>query len=120
MLTQSTKRQLPASVRRETPVIRMEHLRLLGDLHWGISTHRGVLVVWDEDHDTRVLQAIDETFMDAPPLAVGEHKGTLLVLWASEEVASRCAQKDLMVDADYWVAYHYFREGNDVFELRLF
>lgn len=51
----------------------------------GFSIHKGVLVQWDEDHDTRVLE-----FIDAMPvsireglLVVQEHEGGLGFIWDS-------------------------------------
>ena len=46
--------------------------------------YKGVLVQWDEDHDKRVLQVIDEMpdYARMACLAVQEHEGSISFLWA--------------------------------------
>jgi hypothetical protein len=62
---------------------------------WGTPTKKPGLhdfaVLWDEDHDTRVIRSIEEMYMAdlmAPVLFIGERKGGLTVL----------------VDAKFWFA----------------
>lgn len=49
---------------------------------YGYSIHRGVLVVWDEDNDPRVLTLIDQMNPGAREalLAVGESQGSVSFL----------------------------------------
>lgn len=42
-----------------------------------------IAVIWDEDHDTRVIQLIEKAYFDgllSPVCVVGERKGTLTIL----------------------------------------
>lgn len=63
------------------PEIKVEHLCACDE---GVSLHRGVIVQWDRDHDTRVLNLLDLM----PPeiidklLVIHEHKAHLYFLWA--------------------------------------
>lgn len=53
----------------------------------GVTRHLGVLVCWDEDRDTRVLDFLDG-MRDADReclVAVQEHKGALSLVWHSRE-----------------------------------
>jgi len=75
----------------------------------GMSVHKGVIVCWDEDHDTRVLGFID----DLDPfdcegeklIAVHESKGCLYMLWERcvpiMYANGRCVS--LVNDSDSWV-----------------
>jgi hypothetical protein len=49
----------------------------------GFSLYRGVLVVWDEDHDTRVLTFIDSLAEENRKqlLVVQEHEGSIAFIW---------------------------------------
>lgn len=49
----------------------------------GFSIYRGVLVQWDEDHDERILDVLDDMpchVVDAM-VAVQEHEGTICFVW---------------------------------------
>lgn len=71
--------------------------------------------IWDEDHDTRVIQAIEAIYMEgllAPVLFIGERKGTLNIVLSSQFFEDRTqAQVDEYVSRietinegfeDYW------------------
>lgn len=49
----------------------------------GFSLYRGILVLWDEDRDTRILSMIDGMEdKDREQLVIAqEHEGTLVLLW---------------------------------------
>lgn len=55
----------------------------IGEFDDGFSIYRGVLVQWDQDHDERVLQVLDE--MPAAVLekllVVHESKGGIWFIW---------------------------------------
>jgi hypothetical protein len=49
----------------------------------GYSIYRGILVRWDEDHDERILQLIDEmpTAVSEQLLVAQEHEGCIRFIW---------------------------------------
>lgn len=49
----------------------------------GFSIYRGVLVQWDEDHDERVLDFLDQTpsYVLDSLLVVQEHEGNIAFVW---------------------------------------
>jgi len=60
------------------------------DCNYGMSLHEGVIVVWDEDYDKRVLIFLNEM---APRLrkrlmAVQEREGHLVTIWKSLPIPS--------------------------------
>lgn len=71
---------------------------------YGISIHRGVIVVWDEDRDTRVL-----TWLELQPcevvdalVAVEESEGCLTLLWRDHVYQGYEVGKVLDADLDCW------------------
>lgn len=102
----------------KTPVVTTSHLEAIGPLKYGLSVHSGVIVVWDEDHDERVLRMIDERFPtgSVKPLAVHEHEGGIFLLWASESDALYAGPDDYATEGDWWSPSHYFRDGANVKE----
>jgi hypothetical protein len=98
---------------RKTPVVTTSHLEAIGTLEYGLSVHCGVIVVWDEDHDERVLRMIEERFPvgSVKPLAVCEHEGIICILWANEDDATYAAPKDYTTENDWWNPTHYFTKG---------
>lgn len=105
---------------RKTNVITTSHLEAIGTLKYGISVHSGVIVVWDEDYDERVLRMIEERFPagSVNPLAVCEHEGGICILWASENDAIHAAPDDYTTENDWWNPTHFFRDGAGVKEAR--
>ncbi len=53
------------------------HIDDLADLEHGQSYYKGVLIIWDEDHDERVIKFIDKLSDNEKScmIAVHEHKG---------------------------------------------
>ena len=51
----------------------------------GFSVYRGVLVQWDEDHDERILDVLDDmpSYTRSFLIAVQEHKGVIAFVWDS-------------------------------------
>jgi hypothetical protein len=49
----------------------------------GFSLYQGILVIWDEDQDTRVLDFIDNLLPEAQEqlLVVQEHEGCIRFVW---------------------------------------
>lgn len=113
-LTEAVK----SRVTRTTPVVAISHLQRLGSLEDGISVHHGIIVVWDEDHDGRILNMIEERFPlgSAKPLAVREHKGGVQMLWEHAGDAIHCAPDELMTEGDYWAVLNYYIDGEEVKE----
>ncbi len=52
----------------------------------GITLHRGVIVLWDEDYDARVLDIIDglNNFVRDGLVAIHEHKGQCFMFWSTD------------------------------------
>lgn len=75
----------------------------------GMSLYRGVLVIWDGDHDERVLTLLD----NMPPsvlrelLAIGESKGGVNLLWRTYIPEGYNETKDNVEapDGDVWSIY---------------
>jgi hypothetical protein len=70
-----------------TPLILPKHLPNMATHcpqgECGFSVYRGVLVQWDEDHDERILDVLDDMpghVVDAM-IAVQEHEGTVCFVW---------------------------------------
>ena len=49
----------------------------------GFSVYQGILIQWDEDHDTRILEFIDtlNDYERRNLAVVQEHEGTIAFLW---------------------------------------
>ena len=104
-------------VLRKIPVFSTAHLEAIGTVAHGLSIHHGIIVVWDEDYDTRVLRLLEERFPTGSrrPLAVAERKGSLALLWACEADAYD-QEESYTVEDDYWGATHYYRREAGVSE----
>lgn len=100
------------SYKNTIPKIRLSSLpdmQMCLNEHKEISIHRGVVVVWDEDHDSRILDWID----DQPPvviselIAVQEHEGSICMAWASDPpIGYREGDGGFNVrDGDSWSIY---------------
>lgn len=83
---------------------------MVEDLKYGVSVYRGVLIVWDEDHDNRVVEVIDQLLgeyqrKDYQLLVANESEGHIKLIWdvipdrAPIDVVSSC-------DNDVWSAEH--------------
>ncbi len=70
----------------------------------GYSVHYGVLVLWDEDRDPRIIRFLDD--MPRPDrdllLAVYEHEGELGLLWAVKVPFGYSVGSEVKVGNDYW------------------
>lgn len=60
-----------------------KRLGVTGD--YGVSVYKNVLIVWDEDHDARIITLIDqieEKWEQLVNLAVvHEHEGSVIFIW---------------------------------------
>ncbi len=72
----------------------------------GIAFYRGVIVVWDEDHDERALSLIDVLLAQytEQPLAVYETQGDCGVLWLDR--VPECLDTGFDIQGDHWNACH--------------
>ena len=75
----------------------------------GFSIYRGIMVQWDEDHDERVLDIIDNMFQHHRNslLVVQEHEGTISFVW--NEAIPKPYREGMTVrpnDGDYWSIIH--------------
>lgn len=70
----------------------------------GMSVYRNVLVQWDEDHDERVLQFIDELPDEIRNnlAVVQEHEGGLSLLWNVDIPRAYATDGETCVDGDTW------------------
>jgi hypothetical protein len=78
----------------------------------GISTHKGVLVLWDEDKDDRVIGFLDG-MTDAERnnlAAIHECEGMVNLYWR-HYIPSRFAVGQVMIPCDVWTAEHYVGEN---------
>ena len=73
----------------------------------GFSLYKGVVVVWDPDQDTRILDLID-TMPDSQLqnlILAHETKGTLTTLW-KKGVPRRFKRREIYFDGDNWDQSH--------------
>lgn len=70
----------------------------------GYSVYKGVLVQWDEDQDTRVLDFIDNLKAnDLENLAViQEHEGIIAFLWKTYVPIEFQEDKEVEIAGDVW------------------
>lgn len=70
----------------------------------GVSLYRGVVVVWDEDHDRRVLELIDTcAAMNLPLVGIHEREGVVSMVWAGCVPRPYEAGNEVYVaSGDYW------------------
>ena len=76
----------------------------------GISVYNGVIVLWDEDFDTRVLQVIDDMpdYERCALFAIHEHEAGVDCFWRTSTVPVRWTVDDIDIDGDVWsVDNHY-------------
>ena len=89
------------------PVFGLEHCPTC--LSFGFSLYQGVLVIWDDDYDQRVLQWIDSLnpYIRAALYCVAERKGELYLRWRGSVVPEAFAEsyEGTHIDApdDVWV-----------------
>lgn len=79
------------------------------------SLYRGVIVCWDEDYDTRILDFIDDLdeFNSRGLIAVQEHEGSIAFRW-NGRIPSRLRQGNCITvrDGDVWSIYESISIGN--------
>lgn len=70
-------------VTRKTPVFTIPFMEKKGAYSLKLSVYRGVIIHWDEDYDTRILDFIDD--MDEQDriylVATHEHEGGIWFIW---------------------------------------
>lgn len=103
-------------VTRKTRVFSIDHLQQLCTTEHGISIHGGIIVIWDEDRDSRVLTFIDDYFQigSVKPIAVREHKGVVYFLWNDFDDGHYCGAMDYAVEGDAWVAEHWYIDDDTI------
>jgi hypothetical protein len=70
----------------------------------GFTVYKGIIVVWDEDKDTRVLSLIDSMPLSQLEnlILVYETEGTLTTIWA-KGVPDRFKKGNIVVEGDNWM-----------------
>ena len=71
----------------------------------GFSIYRGVLIQWDEDHDERILEFIDQLDHEHRRhlLIAQEHEGCLCLRWDSSGPPEKYKPgRGVEVMGDYW------------------
>ena len=68
------------------------------------SVYKGVLVVWDEDYDSRILDFIDELhqYIREKLISVSEHEGSIYFLWAESVPDEFSEGVNVVVRGDHW------------------
>ena len=78
------------------------------DEHKGMSIHKNVLILWDEDFDTTIRNFIDNLGIDAKSLcAAMERKGSLYLLWHDLIPEKYQENKEVLVNKDYFFEVDY-------------
>ena len=69
-----------------------------------LSVYKGVLVLWDEDQDARVLEFVDQVAEGdrTKLLAVQEHEANLYLLWRGEIPEQYTQSKMVELENDFW------------------
>jgi hypothetical protein len=81
----------------------------------GMTAYRGVLILWDEDYDTRVVDLLDG-MTDAERrelVAVHENEGCVFLCWRAM-VPERFRAGMVGVANDHWTAYHQVGDGDEL------
>ena len=70
----------------------------------GYSVYRGVIVVWDDDHDERILYFLDCQSAEVLDqlLVVGEHEGGVSFLWERMVPVGYENGSELLAIDDMW------------------
>ena len=70
----------------------------------GFCSYKGVLVFFDEDLDTRILDFLDSLSDNRRDklYAVGEHEGSLSMVWKCKPPKGMCEDDDVEVCGDVW------------------
>jgi hypothetical protein len=68
----------------------------------GMSVYRSTIVLWDKDHDTRILTWIDR--YGGGCLAVHEHGAQMTIVWDGPD-DDRPSEYE--VEDDYWLVYRH-------------
>lgn len=72
---------------------------------YGASIYKGVLVIWDEDRDDRILRFIRKNVSSVERfflLMAHEHEGGLDLLWSEDCPTSFMRNVNSEVDGDHW------------------
>jgi hypothetical protein len=111
----------PFEVIVKLPIFRPEQLSEFANFEHGFSIYRDLIVVWDRDHDVRILKVVDERFPigSQRPLAVNEHKGTLSLLWNDRDDVPFEGSLDIHAEGDWWNLLHYCVENGVAVECEL-
>lgn len=75
----------------------------------GFSYHKGVLILWDEDYDQRLIAWIESlpSWTRTQLLCCHQHKGTIKLAWRWGTVpVTYAAGKSVIVDGDVWSITH--------------
>lgn len=78
----------------------------------GISAHAGVVILWDEDRDERVIELVD-SLTDAERgelVAVHECEGCVTMFWRGW-IPRRFHVCEVLVAGDVWSAFHIVGNG---------
>ena len=74
----------------------------------GMSIHKNVLILWDEDFDTTIHNFIDNLGIDAKSLcAAMERKGRLYLLWHDLIPEKYQKNQEVLVNTDYFSEVDY-------------
>jgi len=71
----------------------------------GFSYYKGVLVLWDEDHDQRIISWIESLQLPIRNqlLCCHEHEGTIGLAWRRNKIPAKYkAGKSVLVEGDCW------------------
>lgn len=102
-------------------VLNLEQLSRIGSLEHGITIHCGIIVIWDEDHDGRILTVLDRHFGDenccTNPIAACEHKGGITLLWETHWQADAANKTTYTDKLDEWCQSNWFVQDDDAIEL---
>jgi hypothetical protein len=72
---------------------------------YGFSYYKGVLILWDEDHDQRIVKWIES--LPSPIrnqlLCAHEHEGTIGLAWRRNKIPQKYKEgNSVLVDGDCW------------------
>lgn len=97
-------------MREQLPVFTVDELPLPFKYSDSYSIYRNILIQWDDDHDNRILDFVDDMTESHRQelLVINERKGTISFLW-KKDIPSIYADDSMggveSRDGDYWSIY---------------
>ena len=96
-------------------VLRFDELPRMGQNSNSFSIYRGVMIVWDEDEDTRIIEWVNSLDdIDREWLLVAhEHEGNIQTIWSQRPYPHHFEGNSYEVACDVWTVDSCVWAGSD-------